>query len=500
MVNVISHAMVYLGSALMIFNIYSYARFATEIRKEERSDRDPGALIIPTVLLILFLIGYLAVGFFGKPDLIVSGILFGGSIFVFVNYKLLRNITGRIRENEQLRSKLMAAEESSRAKTSFLSSMSHEMRTPMNVILGLDHITLKEPGLTDRVRGNLEKIGATAQHLLDLINDVLDMNRIESGRMVLKEESFSLREMLEQVNAMIRSQCTEKGLNYEPEIIGEPEDALTGDATKLKRVLINILGNAVKFTDSSGTISFTTEQTGNEAGKCALRFKIRDTGIGMDKEYLPKLFEVFSQEDASATNRYGGSGLGMAIAKSITEMMDGTIAVASEKNVGTEFTVTVILKAGEKTETGLSSPEITDLPEDNTEAISLRGLRILIAEDMELNAEIMLNLLEMEGAEGTAAENGALALEKFEESPAGWFDAVLMDVRMPVMDGLEATRLIRRLNRPDAGTVPIIAMTANAFDEDVQRSLQAGMTAHLSKPVDPELLYKTLRRLIEQRS
>ena len=492
--------MVYLGSALMIFNIYSYARFATEIRKEERSDRDPGALIIPTVLLILFLAGYLAVGFFGHPDLIVSGILFGGSIYVFVNYRLLRNITGRIRENEQLRSKLMAAEESSRAKTSFLSSMSHEMRTPMNVILGLGHITLKEPGLSDRVRGNLEKIGATAQHLLDLINDVLDMNRIESGRMVLKEENFSLRDILEQVNAMIRSQCNEKGLNYEPEIIGEPEDALTGDATKLKRVLINILGNAVKFTDSSGTVSFTTEQTGTGAGRCILRFRIEDTGIGMDSDYLPKLFEVFSQEDASATNRYGGSGLGMAIAKSITEMMDGKIEVTSEKNVGTEFTVTVMLKAAEKAEMPHSQPEIPDSAADSAEEISLSGRRILVAEDMELNAEIMMNLLEMEGAEGTAAENGALALEKFEESPAGWFDAVLMDVRMPVMDGLEATRLIRSLDRPDAGTVPIIAMTANAFDEDVQRSLQAGMTAHLSKPVDPELLYKTLRRLIAQRS
>ena len=166
MVNVISYAMVYLGSALMIFNIYSYARFAKEIREKENNDRDPGALTLPIVLLILFLAGYLAVGFFGHPDLIVSGILFGGSIYVFVNYRLLRNITGRIRENEQLRSKLMAAEESSRAKTSFLSSMSHEMRTPMNVILGLGHITLKEPGLSDRVRGNLEKIGATAQHLL----------------------------------------------------------------------------------------------------------------------------------------------------------------------------------------------------------------------------------------------------------------------------------------------------------------------------------------------
>jgi len=190
----------------------------------------------------------------------------------------------------------------------------------------------------------------------------------------------------------------------------------------------------------------------------------------------------------------------MAIAKSITEMMDGKIEVTSEKNVGTEFTVTVMLKAAEKAEMPHSQPEIPDSAADSAEEISLSGRRILVAEDMELNAEIMMNLLEMEGAEGTAAENGALALEKFEESPAGWFDAVLMDVRMPVMDGLEATRLIRSLDRPDAGTVPIIAMTANAFDEDVQRSLQAGMTAHLSKPVDPELLYKTLRRLIAQHS
>ncbi len=519
------------------------------------------------------------------------------------------------------------AEESSRAKTSFLSNMSHEIRTPMNAIIGLDNIALRDPELPPRTREQLQQIGASARHLLSLINDILDMSRIESGRMVLKEEEFAFRDFLDQISIIINGQCVDKGLQYECRIIGRTDDYFIGDGLKLKQVLINILGNSVKFTDPPGTVTLSVEQTARLDGNCTLRFTIRDTGIGMDKEFIPRLFEAFSQEDATTTNRYGGSGLGMAITKSLVEMMKGDIRVESEKGVGSTFYVTVTLKSsgenshprlndaslqglrvlvvdddalacehaqlilselGIETETCvhstdafslvrkrfdegrpyqliltdyrmpvldgitlteeirrfdkgqtpiivltgydfdqraeqaqragvdgiLSKPLFTDTlvreiqyvlhkhseaapePVQETARASLAGRRVLIAEDIELNAEILADLLEMEEIECDWAQNGQLAVNMFSASEPGTYDAILMDVRMPVMDGLNATRAIRALSRDDARTIPIIAMTANAFDEDVHRSHEAGMNAHFSKPVDPEQLYDTLSQLI----
>ncbi|MBR1559188.1 MAG: amino acid permease [Clostridia bacterium] len=526
------------------------------------------------------------------------------------------------------------AEESSRAKTSFLSNMSHEIRTPMNAIIGLDNIALRDPDITPRTREQLEKIGASAKHLLGLINDILDMSRIESGRMVLKNEEFSFKEFLDQINIIINGQCQDKGLRYECNLIGHVGDYYFGDDMKLKQVLINILGNSVKFTDAPGEVTLTVEEVSRTDDRCELRFTMRDTGIGMDAEYIPRLFEAFSQEDVSATNRYGGSGLGMAITKSFVEMMDGRIDVDSKKGAGTTFTVTVNLTASERSarsEHGIRLPEdltaivvdddeiacehtrlvlksigigadtTTDprgaidrvreargrgkpyalmlvdfrmpgmnglevtravrafdegdtavimltgynwdiiedearsdgvdsimakplfaddlireihavllkkgglveadapTPEPGPVETALAGLRVLMAEDVEQNAEILADLLELEDVEAERAENGAVAVKMFSESAAGHFDAILMDVRMPVMDGLEATKAIRALDHPDARRVPIIAMTANVFDEDVERSLEAGMDAHLSKPVEPERLYETLARLAGKR-
>ena len=537
------------------------------------------------------------------------------------------------KREKQIEVEKVLAEESSRAKTSFLSNMSHEIRTPMNAIIGLDNIALKDPALTPHTREQLEKIGASARHLLGLINDILDMSRIESGRMILKNEEFSFRDFIEQINVMINGQCADKGLDFDCHIVGQVNDYYIGDDLKLKQVLINILGNAVKFTPAPGTVTFTVEQTAEFEGHCALRFVISDTGVGMSKEYIPKIFEAFSQEDSGATNKYGSTGLGMAITKNIVGMMNGDIGVESEKGVGSTFTVTVTLKASSRSvsdeyggalpkglralvvdddpvacehaqlvanaigveadtvsggrealqrvtsmrnlghpydfvltdykmpsmdgmelarairafdsETAIivltgyswddmqgeiqaagvdgimSKPMFTDSllrelkkvldrrksasdapaePGAEAEAQaperSLEGLNVLIAEDMEINAEILIDLLKMEGITAEHAENGRVAVEMFTEKPEGYYDAVLMDVRMPEMGGLEATRAIRALDRPDAAKIPIIAMTANAFDEDVQRSLQAGMTAHLSKPVEPERLYETLDKLV----
>ena len=526
-------------------------------------------------------------------------------------------------QSRALSDALAQAEEANAAKTSFLSSMSHEIRTPMNAIIGLDSIALSEPNLPEKTREQLEKIGGSAKHLLSLINDILDMSRIESGRMVLKNEEFSFREMLEQINTMINGQCQDKGLTYDCRITGHVADYYIGDDMKLKQVIINILGNAVKFTPEGGTVTFLVEPVSQFEDKATLRFVMKDTGIGMDKAYLPKIFDAFSQEEENKANKYGSTGLGMAITKNIVEMMNGVIAVESEKGVGSTFTVTVTLKQSDKKtrDTGDIRPQdmrvlvidddpvaceharlvleevgivsdscfsgqealemlrlaharreaynliLVDLrmPEQDgvevtrrirelyngestiiiltayswddvmeeaieagvdsfmakplfasgvleefkkaiarkdasTEAVhkaDLAGKRILLAEDMLINAEIMKELLGMRDMEVDHAENGQLVVEMFAQSPENTYDAILMDVRMPVMTGLEATAAIRALDRPDAKTIPIIAMTANAFDEDVQRSLQVGMNAHLSKPVEPDHLYETLEILIQ---
>lgn len=526
-------------------------------------------------------------------------------------------------QQEALKTALTQAEEANAAKTSFLSSMSHEIRTPMNAIIGLNSIALKDPELPERTREYLEKIGGSAKHLLSLINDILDMSRIESGRMTLRNEEFSFREMLEQINTMINGQCQDKGLNYDCEIMGHVDDYYIGDDMKLKQVLINILGNSVKFTPAGGTVSFLVEPVTRFEDNVTMRFTMKDTGIGMEKTFLPKIFEAFSQEDENKANKYGSTGLGMAITKNIVEMMNGKIEVDSEKGVGSTFTVTVTLKSSDKGEhsgTGEVRPQdlrvliidddpvacehaqlvldevgivsdacnsgnegyellqlaqarqtpynliLVDLrmPEQDgvevtrtirekyddqsaiiiltayswddiieealdagvdsflakplfasnvlqefkkainsksgtqkeTHKADLAGKHILLAEDMEINAEIMMEILQMRDMTVDHAENGQIAADMFATSEIGAYDAVLMDVRMPVLDGLGATEAIRALNRPDAKTVPIIAMTANAFDEDVQRSLQAGMNAHLSKPVEPERLYETLETLI----
>ena len=528
-----------------------------------------------------------------------------------------------LEKNQALVEALDAAEQANRAKTAFLSSMSHEIRTPMNAIIGLDSLALHNESLPGETREYLEKIDGSARHLLGLINDILDMSRIESGRMVIRKEEFAFSEMLEQINVMVMSQCGEKGLKYECRVIGGVSDYYIGDDMKLKQVLINILSNAIKFTDAPGSVTMTVERTAAYEKQSTLRFVIRDTGIGMDQAFIPKIFDAFTQEDSSRNNKYGSTGLGMAITKNIVELMNGTISVRSEKGVGTEFTVVITLTNTEHRDNGVSfiSPgemrvlvvdddeidaeharivldeagikadtcfggqealqmlevrhtkhepynlvlldwkmpemdgidvarEIRKRYDKETTVIiltafgwdeimdealhagvdsflakplfssgvineferiarknnmdmhhekkraELKGRRILLAEDIRINAEIMKQILQMQQIEIDHAENGRIALQMFENSDVFHYDAILMDVRMPEMDGLETTESIRALDRPDAKSIPIIAMTANAFDEDVQRSLQVGMNAHLSKPVEADRLFETLEELI----
>ena len=527
------------------------------------------------------------------------------------------------KQRESLSIALEEANQANKAKTAFLANMSHEIRTPMNAIIGLDRIALNDPGISETTREYLEKIGLSAQHLLSLINDILDMSRIESGRMTVKNEEFSFAKALAQVNTIISDQCMDKGIEFECHVKGAIDDYYIGDDMKLRQVMINILGNAVKFTPPGGSVTFVVEAIARFDGRSTLRFTISDTGIGMSQDFLPKLFDTFSQEDSSSTNRFGSTGLGMAITKSIIELMNGTISVESEKEKGTTFTVTVTLidcddknigeeesvlqphelcvlvidddpiacehaqlvlgQMGINCEKALSGAEglqmvkvrharrepynlilvdwrmpdmdglettrqiraavgaetpviiltsynwdeivdearaagvdtfvakplfagtVLDEFEEafkkkktkrKREKTDLKCCRVLLAEDVIVNAEIMIMVLSMREIQVDHAENGRIAVEKFEEHKEGYYDAILMDMRMPEMDGLEATRTIRAMDRSDAKNIPIIALTANAFDEDVQQSMQAGLNAHLSKPVEPDVLFETLESLL----
>ncbi len=390
---------------------------------------------------------------------------------------------------EQLQQALASAERANQAKTTFLSNVSHEIRTPMNAIIGLNNIAMNEPSASDKVKEYLEKIRAASHHLLGIINDILDMNRIESGMMVIKKEEFSLTEAIEQVNTMIGGQCREKGITYECDIKSRMDDYYIGDEMKLKQVIINILGNSVKFTPEGGSIHFSIGESARSDRMTTLKMDFKDTGIGMSSDFLPHIFDAFSQEESSVTNRYGSTGLGMPITKSLVELMNGNIEVESEKGVGTTFTVTVTLERSDRRKDELHKTGSEHKPVD------FKDRRILLAEDVSINAEIMMTVLATREIKTEHAENGKLAVRLFEEHEPGYYDAILMDMRMPEMDGLEAARVIRAMDREDAGTIPIIALTANAFDEDVRRSMQAGLNAHLSKPVEPDLLFDKLESL-----
>ncbi len=533
-----------------------------------------------------------------------------------------------LEQNRALADALSGAEQANRAKSAFLSNMSHEIRTPLNAIIGLNNIAVDDPETPEKTRELLSKIGVSAHHLLNIINDILDMSRIESGKMTVKNEEFSFAKALEHVNTIIGGQCRDKGVKYECHLIGHIDEYYIADEVKIRQVMINILGNAVKFTPPGGSVIFTIEDTARLDNKTTLKFTVEDTGIGISADYLPHLFDAFTQEDSSSTNKYGSTGLGMPITKNIVELMNGTIDVESEKGKGSKFTVVLTLmntrdaqhnhpeqddeidhasltilivdddqlsidhaveamgEEGISCETTLSGAEaiemidlrrarmepydlvvvdwqmpemdgvelirrIKSVPENegtvamlasyNWEdaeddarkagadcftrkplfaaevieefrhalshigralgetVVDLDGISVLLAEDMPVNAEIMKILLGSKGMKVDLAENGKIALEKFSSRPEGYYDVILMDMRMPEMDGLEASKRIRALDRNDAKTIPIIALTANAFDEDVQRSMQAGLDAHLSKPVEPDNLINTMTKLISKR-
>lgn len=532
------------------------------------------------------------------------------------------------RQREALLTALQAAEQANVAKSDFLSRMSHEIRTPLNAIIGMTAIAAGVVDNKQEVADCLGKIGISSRFLLSLINDILDMSRIESGKLLLKSEQFSLEQMICNTTDMIRTQANQKDVEFECIMHTGLGDSYVGDEMKLQQVLINILSNAVKFTAGGGKVTFSAAQMHRTKNAATLRFIVTDTGIGIDANFLPRIFDAFAQESGGSTTMYGGTGLGLAISKSIVDMMDGHITVRSIQGVGSEFTVDVRLEMGaEEThrrretiryaemkclvvdddedvcrntvqilrEIGMTAewvdsgaqaiarvrelkehhqhfssvildwkmpemsgietaqrlramagPELTiivmtaydyndighdaraagvDLligkplfrstlesafervysgkmePQSETESrtYDFRGRRVLLAEDHPLNIEIAVKLLQRVGFHVDTAVNGLRVLERFRKSEPGYYDAILMDIRMPLMDGLSAATAIRNLDRPDAALTPIIAMTANAFEDDAEKSMAAGMNAHLAKPIEPEVLYRVLYEFISTR-
>ena len=387
---------------------------------------------------------------------------------------------------------LQTAENANKAKTDFLSNMSHDIRTPMNAIIGMTSLIRHDAGNKAKVIEYADKIDISSQHLLGIINNVLDMSKIEAGKTVFKYTDFSILDFITELNTIFHSQIDEK--NQTLTIIKENirHEWVNGDQVHLMQIFSNLVSNAVKYTQEGGKIQFLVEECETKSSVYAkYRFLVSDNGMGMSADFKDTIFDAFTRAESSMTNKIQGTGLGMAITKNLVEAMGGTIDVESELGQGSCFEVLIDLRIAEDRFVSSAEQAEKDEPAGNV----LKGMRFLCAEDNELNAEILMELLKIEGAECTICENGKRVLEAFEQSAPGDYDMILMDVQMPVMNGYEATKAIRRSSHELAKTIPIIAMTANAFSEDIQHSLAAGIYAHVSKPVDMKVLEKTIRSI-----
>lgn len=387
---------------------------------------------------------------------------------------------------------LQTAENANKAKTDFLSNMSHDIRTPMNAIIGITSLIRHDAGNKAKVIEYADKIDISSQHLLGIINDVLDMSKIEAGKTVFKYSDFSILDLMQELDTIFHTQIYEKQQTLI--IIKENirHEWVHGDQVHLMQIFSNLLSNAVKYTQEGGKIQFFVEECKTKSSVYAkYRFLVSDNGMGMSADFKDTIFDAFTRAESSLTNKIQGTGLGMAITKNLVEAMGGSIDVDSELGQGSCFEVLLDLKIAEDRTAALAAQEETDEQDGNI----LQGMRFLCAEDNELNAEILTELLKIEGAECIICENGEEILKAFEQSAPGDYDMILMDIQMPVMNGYEATKAIRRSSHELAQTIPIIAMTANAFSEDIQHSLAAGMNAHVSKPVEMKVLEKTIRSI-----
>ena len=401
------------------------------------------------------------------------------------NLKELANINKNLKIAQTATSQaLEVAENANQAKTDFLSNMSHDIRTPMNAIVGMTTLLQKDCGNEEKVKEYAKKIEVSSKHLLGIINDVLDMNKIESGKTTLNYTDFSILEFVEQINTIFRPQMDEKQQLFEIHVENISHEWVHADSVHLMQIFSNLLSNAVKYTQDGGHIQLWLEELSSKSSVYAkYRFLVVDNGMGIEDSFKDKIFDAFTREENSVTNRIQGTGLGMAITKNLLDAMGGTIQVESEKGKGSCFEILLDLKIVKKHE--VVSPN----NENSSESIS--GMKFLCAEDNELNAEILEELLKYEGAECVICENGKEVVETFKQSKPGEYDMILMDIQMPIMNGYEATLKIRSFDQD----IPIIAMTANAFSEDIQHSLSAGMDAHISKPVDMQVLKRVVQNI-----
>ncbi len=410
---------------------------------------------------------------------------------MFVDITERKETAEKLQEQHRLLEEALdKAQRASHAKTAFLNNMSHDIRTPMNAIIGFTNLAASHLDDRELVRDYLDKITTASGHLLSLINDVLDMSRIESGNVAIEEAPCCLPRLLRELQSMIQTDLEAKGLRFHMDDSGLVHPYVLCDRLRLNQALLNTLSNALKFTPAGGDISVSAaERPGDTADTAVYEFRIRDTGIGMSPEFLDHIFEPFERERTSTVSGIQGTGLGMSITRNLVKLMNGQITVESQKGVGSAFTLTFSFRMS-------APPDDRETP-DTPEPRQLTGRRILLAEDNDLNREIAMTILEEAGCVVEAAADGAEAVEKVRRSADAPYDLILMDIQMPVMDGIEATRIIRAMDDPKLARLPIVAMTADAFAEDRQRVLSAGMDDHLGKPIDIDKLFATLRCFLE---
>jgi signal transduction histidine kinase len=441
-------------------------------------------LFVPTKVL-----GVQSTEFMNSVLLYFIGIAFAGFvIFACLLYMITTNrndkrmMAQQEKNNRQLAIAAEEAKSANAAKSEFLAHMSHDIRTPINGIIGMTNIAIKNRGNSERIDDCLHKISGAADHLLSLINDVLDMSSIESGKVEMSNKPLDIRLLINNCNSIIDGQMVSRDLEFVKPDEDFSHPYVYGDELHLRQVFINILGNAIKFTPDGGRIEFRAKELSADDKKVTYRFEFEDTGIGISEEFKAKIFDEFSQEEKGGRSTYQGTGLGMAISKKFIELMGGTIDVRSRLGQGTCFTVELTFDIDEEYRE----------KDSHNKKVQLQGMKVLLVEDNELNMEIAREILQDEGILITEAVDGSQAVELFANSKPGDFDAILMDIMMPVMNGYDATRAIRGLSHPSAKTVPIIAMTANAYREDVEKAMDAGMDAHVAKPIDVSLLLSVL--------